>query len=124
MSPVPCTVCDSVTVSLTVSMSFLAVAVTVCAVLHVVPVNISVSGATPTASVSPVTLAATVTDPLGCAFRRTEYVFSWSACCGRSFSVSVVCAPVAFGSVSTTRPGGLVSVTVTATFSAARAANV
>ena len=113
VSPVPLTVCDSVTVSLTVSVSSLAVAVTVCAMFHVVAVNNSVSGATPTASVSPVTLTATVTGPPGSAVNRTGYAFALSAWFASSYSVSVVWVPPVFGSVSTPNPAVSSSTVVT-----------
>ena len=74
-SPLPCTACDSVTVSLSTSASSAAVAVTVCAVFQVVPVNVR-SRCCGVASVSTSTAASplvtrTVTGPSGCAFNRT-----------------------------------------------------
>ena len=101
VSPVPLTRCASVTVSLSVSASFRAAAVTVCAVFHVVAVNVSAVGAASTASVA-LLVTRTVTAPLGGAFRRTVYGFVRSAWPGSSRRDSAVGL--------TTRPGGIVRV--------------
>ena len=72
VSPLPLTRCASVTVSLVVFASFRAVAVTVCAVCHVVAVNVNAAGAASTAAVALLVTPA-VTAPLGGAFKLTVY---------------------------------------------------
>ena len=87
-----------------------AVTVTVCAVSHVVPVNVSTPGARVTSSVAAPSTTVTVTGALGSVARATVYV-----AVAFSSTDSAVCAPFMSASVSTTSAGWSSSVTVTVT---------